>query len=280
MLIDWFTVGAQTLNFLILVWLMKRYLYQPILLAIDQREKRIAAELADADAKRAEAQQISAEFQHKNEVFDQQRAAMLTQAREEANAERLRLLDAARQAAESLRIKQLETLSNEACQLNQSIGRSTQQAVFAIARKALADLAELGLEQSFCNVFMRRLADMDAKSHQGFSDAFKTAAESAVVRCAFELSAAQQAMIQNSLNVSFAAEIQLQFITAPELISGIELSTRDWKLAWSIADYLTTLENSVNQLATAQAVSPAKPEIQAAAQPVPETTAAVAGTAK
>ena len=27
MLIDWFTVGAQALNFLILVWLMKRYLY-------------------------------------------------------------------------------------------------------------------------------------------------------------------------------------------------------------------------------------------------------------
>jgi F-type H+-transporting ATPase subunit b len=52
MLIDWFTVGAQALNFLILVWLLKRFLYKPILHAIDEREKRIAAELADADAKR------------------------------------------------------------------------------------------------------------------------------------------------------------------------------------------------------------------------------------
>ena len=42
MLIDWFTVGAQALNFLILVWLMKRFLYKPILHAIDAREKRIA----------------------------------------------------------------------------------------------------------------------------------------------------------------------------------------------------------------------------------------------
>ena len=48
MLIDWFTVGAQVLNFLILVWLLKRFLYKPILNAIDAREKRIAAELADA----------------------------------------------------------------------------------------------------------------------------------------------------------------------------------------------------------------------------------------
>src|ERR1035441_6695689 len=39
MLIDWFTVGAQALNFLVLVWLMKRFLYKPILDAIDEREK-------------------------------------------------------------------------------------------------------------------------------------------------------------------------------------------------------------------------------------------------
>ena len=67
MLIDWFTVGAQALNFLILVWLMKRFLYKPILHAIDAREKRITAELADADAKKADAQQERDEFQHKNE---------------------------------------------------------------------------------------------------------------------------------------------------------------------------------------------------------------------
>ena len=56
MLIDWFTVGAQALNFVILVWLMKRFLYKPVLAAIDVREKRIAKEIADADAKKADAQ--------------------------------------------------------------------------------------------------------------------------------------------------------------------------------------------------------------------------------
>lgn len=65
MLIDWFTVGAQTLNFLILVWLMKRFLYQPVLDAIDAREQRIAQELADAAQKQAQAQQEREEFQKK-----------------------------------------------------------------------------------------------------------------------------------------------------------------------------------------------------------------------
>ena len=105
MLIDWFTVGAQALNFLILVWLMKRFLYKPILDAIDAREKRIAGELADAAAKKAEARKERDEFQHKNEEFDQQRAALLSKATDEAKAERLRLLDEARKAADALSAK-------------------------------------------------------------------------------------------------------------------------------------------------------------------------------
>ena len=92
MLIDWFTVGAQTLNFLVLVWLLKRFLYKPILDGIDAREKRIAMEMANADATKAEAQKEQKEFQHKNEEFEQKRAALLSRATDEAKAERQRLL--------------------------------------------------------------------------------------------------------------------------------------------------------------------------------------------
>ena len=101
MLIDWFTVGAQALNFFILVWLMKRFLYKPILHAIDAREKRIATELANADAKKAEAQKERDEFQHKNDEFDQQRAALLSKAKDEAKTELQRLLDEARKTADA-----------------------------------------------------------------------------------------------------------------------------------------------------------------------------------
>src|ERR1022692_4941940 len=105
MLIDWFTICAQALNFLILGWLMKPFLYLPILDAINAREKRIAAELTEADAKKAEAQKERDEFQHKNEEFDQLRAGLLSKATEEVKAERQRLLDEARKAADALSAK-------------------------------------------------------------------------------------------------------------------------------------------------------------------------------
>ena len=248
MLIDWFTVGAQALNFLILVWLMRRYLYKPILHAIDEREKRIAAELADADAKKAEAKKDRDEFRHKNEEFDQQRATLLSKATDEAKAERQRLIDEARKAADALSAKRQEALRNDAQNLNQAISRRTQQEVFAITRKALKDLATTSLEERMGEVFIRRLRTMNGDAKAVLATALKTTSVPALVRSAFDLTADQRATIQNALNETFSAEIHLRFETAPELVSGIELSSNGQKVAWSIADYLSSLEKGVSEL--------------------------------
>jgi F-type H+-transporting ATPase subunit b len=263
MLIDWFTVLAQVINFLILVWLLKRFLYKPILNAIDAREKKIAKELADADAKKAEALKEREEFQHKNEEFDQQRAAMLDKATEDADKERSRLLDEARQAADALGAKRQESLRRDAHNLNQAISRRAGQEVFAIARKTLTDLATTGLEERLADVFTRRLREMDGQAKKTFGESLKDPSSPALVRSAFDLPAAQRTAIQQALNETFSAEIQLRFETAPELIGGIELSTNGQKLAWSIADYLVSMEKGVEELlkeqdkARAQAAKPA-----------------------
>jgi F-type H+-transporting ATPase subunit b len=248
MLIDWFTVGAQVVNFLILVWLLKHFLYRPILDAIDARENRIAKELADADAKKTEAQQERNTFQNKNEKFDNQRATLMSQAKDEAKIERLRLLDEARQAADSLSAKRQETLRNDTHNLNQSISRRAQQEVFAIARKALTDLAGTSLEERMGEVFIRRLREMDDKTKAGFAAALKSASDPARVRTAFDLPVEQRTAIQNAIDATFSAEIHIRFETAPDLVSGIELTTNGQKVAWSIADYLVSLQKGVDEL--------------------------------
>lgn len=272
MLIDWFTVGAQALNFLILVWLLKRFLYKPILHAIDAREKRIAAELADADAKKAEAKKERDEFRRKNEEFDQERAALLGKATEAAQAERRRLLDEARTAADALSAKRQETLRNDAKNLSQAISRRTQHEVFAIARKALADLATTSLEERLGEVFVRRLREMDGPAKEILAGALKSAAEPALVRSAFDLPPEQRTAIQNALNETFAADpsaplragIPVRFETAPDRIGGIELAANGQKVAWSIAEYLASLEKGVGELLK-EKIQP-----EAKAEPPPE----------
>jgi F-type H+-transporting ATPase subunit b len=279
MLIDWFTVGAQALNFIILVWLLKRFLYKPIINAVDAREKRIAAELADADAKKAEAQKERDEFQHKNEEFDQQRAALLSKVTNEANAERQRLLDDARKAADVLSAKRQEALRSDANNLNQAFRSRAEQEVFAIARKALTDLATASLEERMSEVFTRRLRTMDGKAKKGLGEALKTATGPALLRSAFDLPDEQRAAIQKALNETFSAEVHVRFETAPDLVSGVELTTNGQKVSWSIADYLTSLEKGVGEFLKEkdkpEPKTPLKtePRPEAKAEPKPEAKA-------
>lgn len=262
MLIDWFTVGAQALNFLILAWLLKRFLYKPILDAIDAREDGIASKLAHAEAKEAAAQKERDEFERKNEAFDKQRAALLIQATTEANAERRRLLDEARQAAVTLLAKRQDALRSEQQRLSEEISRRTREEVFAIARKTLTDLANATLEDQMSAVFARRLRQLDEKEKAALLQVVKASSAPAVVRSAFALPSKQQTEIQQALNDLCSGEIELNFETAPDLISGIELSANGHKVAWSIADYLGSLEKRIAELLTEQVEPQARPGIK------------------
>jgi F-type H+-transporting ATPase subunit b len=266
MLIDWFTVIAQVVNFLILVWLLKRFLYKPILNAIDAREKKVADELANADVKEAKAQKEKDEFRRKNEEFDQQRAALLSKAKDEANAERQRLLEEARKDASDLKAKQQEAMRNDRQNLNKEISRRAQQEVFAITRKALKDLAGTSLEECTVEVFAQKLQELEGKEKDQLASAFSASQSPVLVRSAFDLPQGQRDLIKKTIKETLGIEIQASFETAPDLVSGIELTTNGQKVAWSIADYLTSLERSIDEVLKKQPRNEAETEPESVAK--------------
>ena len=252
MLIDWFTVGAQALNFLVLVWLLKHFLYKPILNAIDAREKGIASKLADADTKQKEAQKEHLDFEGRNKAFDEQRGALLKKATDDAKNERDRLMNDAHKEADGWRTAQSETLKNDQARLGQEITRMAAGEVFAIARKTLADLATASLEERVGAVFTRRLGEMDGKAKETLGTALRSSKEPPVVQSAFDMPAGQRATIQNALNETFSADIRVRFEAVPDRICGIELTANGQKIGWSIAEYLTSLDQKVGALLDAQ----------------------------
>jgi F-type H+-transporting ATPase subunit b len=248
MLIDWFTVSAQAVNFLLLVWLLKRFLYKPVLAAIDQREKRIATQIQDAEKKKAEAAQEQTDFLHKNEDFEKQRAGLLLEASKTAKAERDRLLEKARTDSEDLRSKLKKTAHDELDNLNGKIGTLAVQEVFSIARKTLAELADVNLDERMTAIFLRRLHDLNDQQREDLKAALATSGRPALVRTAFEVGPPQKTAIEAGIKAILGEGTAIEYETKIGLISGIELTANGQKFAWSIADYLTTLTNSVHGL--------------------------------
>ncbi|MEO7916416.1 MAG: F0F1 ATP synthase subunit delta [Dokdonella sp.] len=251
MAIDWFTIGAQILNFLVLVFLLKRFLYQPVLDAIAKREKRIAASLADAAASKAQAAKDRDDLQAKNDAFDKARAALLAKANEDADDERKRLIGAARKAADALGENQKKALATDVRNLGTQIAHRAGTEVFAIARKALADMADTKLEERMTDLFVHKVGALKGPAKTAIAKMVASSTGPATIRSAFDLPAKQHTAIQKAINEAFAGEVELRFVTAPELVSGIEFVAGGQKLAWSISDYLKSLEKSVSQLVEA-----------------------------
>jgi len=242
MQIDWFSIVAQALNFLVLLWLMKRFLFKPILRVIDEREARISGQLASAEAMKIEAQKQQVEYEEKIGNIDRERAAMMKEAEGEARAESERLLREAREAAENFSAKRREAEEIEELALRQEINRRTRDEVFAIARKALTALAGTSLEKRIVELFNDRIRTMGDGEAQTLRTALKGTNDSIIVRTSLALETEQKDATEATIRSLLGTDTRILFETAPDMISGIELDANGHKAAWSIDGYLSVID--------------------------------------
>ena len=240
--IDWFTVIAQLVNFLILVWLLQRFLYKPVLNAIDEREKKIASQLEDAAVKKAKARKEKDLFIQKNEAFDREHAAKLEEARKRIKAERQRLYEEARNESTALRAKLEESLKQQEQDFKAVLKRRTKQEVFAIAGQALSDLANADLEEQVVNVFIKKIKGLDEADRTKFIHALNTKDGSIRIKSVFELPKNSKQQLEKTIEEITDKETSFEYLLEPELVSGISLETADFQLSWSIESYLESLK--------------------------------------
>jgi len=248
MLIDWFTVAAQAVNFLVLVWLLQHFLYKPILTAIDARENKIAAGLAAAAARQSEAQKSRDELQTKLKAFDDEGAARLAQAQLEVQKEREQLLDAARREAADLIAQQRGALRTDAASIGDRMARLATAEVFSIAGKAFNELASADIEERLGRVLNERLRELDQQAKAAFRAALEQSAMSAVVRSRVAMRDAEKASLSKAVNETFSADVHLEFKTVPAADYGIDLSAGGQRLAWGIAQYIREFQQKAQSL--------------------------------
>ena len=269
MKINWFTVIAQVINFLLLVWLLKKFLYKPILKAVDEREKRIASQINDANHLKEEAKKEQDEFAKKNTDFDQQKKGLMDKALADTNTQRQKGLDEAKEEANKLSAK-LEQASKEKQKTEQvEIARRAQKQVLAITRKALTEIASGSLDVQTAEIFIKKLKEFKEEEKKRFIEAFQSNANTILIRSAFDLPAKQQQDIAQAVDAVLGTKSTLQFKTVPGIISGIELSTNGYKLAWSFSEYLDSLEKNISE--TMKEKTNGKQEKKAAPVKPPET---------
>jgi F-type H+-transporting ATPase subunit b len=255
--IDWFTLIAQVINFLILVWLLKRFLYGRVVRAMDEREAEIASRLRDAARRRDEAEAEAGDYRAKSRDLEQQRDHMLAQASAAAAAHRQELVEKARAEVDRMQAQWFETLQRDQEQLLREFRERAGQQVLTVARRALRDLAGAELEEQMLTVFLERIRGMDPAERQTLASTSRDSDGEIEIRSAFPVAPEMRQRFSDGLREHLGEGVVPRFEVEPKLGCGVELRADSHRMAWNLESYLDALEETFFQgLATKKGTGP------------------------
>ncbi|MGF1515674.1 MAG: F0F1 ATP synthase subunit delta [Elainellaceae cyanobacterium] len=246
MLIDPITVLAQIVNFLLLVLLLKHFLYGPITRAMAQRERTIAEQLMGAEQQEALAQQEAARLAQMQQDFAAHRDQRLAQLRSELDEQRLTLLKQAEAEVNATKRRWYRSLDQQKA----TVLRSFQQQAIAVLtqtlRQALKDLATVQLERQVVETFLERLETMPESEQQILQTALHQSP--ARICSSFPLEAAAQQAVTAALRRLCKQPTEPTFEVDPALGCGIVVSVAGHTLGWNLAAYLNDVERRIAAL--------------------------------
>ncbi len=244
MIIDWYTVIFQIINFLILVFLLRRFLYGPIVKAMEARRDEIIQREQDAEAKSSEAEERIRLYEEKREDLQRREDEIVEEAREKAEKERLRLLESSRSEVEETRERWLQELQRQQESFMQQLKLKIGRQASLVARRCLENLADAELEKMIFAVFTGKLEELPADERKRFAQAAEKG-EAVSVRSSFAPSKDMLAQLEKALKKAAGKAVKLKQKEDPSLICGVELEAGGHLVAWSIDHYLNGGEKEI-----------------------------------
>lgn len=250
MLVDWFVVVTQIVNFLILVVLLRWLLYRPLLSLIRERQASIRQAEDHMHRIRLEAEAQSAAQQHAREQLAAQKRRWLREARHAVDQETQRALEQMATQLQQQRNAWLRELGEGRTELFNQLRPELLQQVQRVVRRALVDLASTELEEQMLNRFLAELNALEGNARKHLKQVLDDAQEGVQLQASFPLSALQHTRVMEALQ-SLCPALQGRDLIAdraPELLCGIELRSSAGVIGWNLNHYLQGLEQ---QLSTA-----------------------------
>ena len=233
MQIDWITVAAQVLNFLLLLWILRRLVYAPLSAAMAAREARLRESFARAETEAEAARRHAEALDAERAALERRRAELVAAAESEAEALERKLLEAARAEADRRREAWRAELARDRETLVAEMRRRAAESLPTLARRALADLASAPLERAIAERFAASLASAPEET----ATAIRSAAEregGATLETAFPLEDDTEGALARAVAALLGEDAALRFARNADLLCGVRLRAGGKSMQWSL----------------------------------------------
>ena len=239
MSVDWFTTGAQIINFLILIWLLKKLLFKPIIGVMERRELGLANRLQQAETKMSEAQNLKNQCEKHLQQLQSEKDQVLTQARQQAETEKALLLQRLNDEIQQKKTQFVAEIQKQQQELAPFISRTIAKKSLLLSRKTLTQLADQTLEQRIIAHFLHYLSNLPNDEQSSLKQALRKNTLATIVT-GFKPDNATQKKIKTGVD-SIQPNSKLVFEQRDYLLSGIALEIDGQSWEWNIDRYLTEL---------------------------------------
>lgn len=248
MQIDWLTVAAQIVNFLVLVWLLQRFLYKPITGAMRRREERIEERLADAQAAREEVEDDAERLKQEKAKLDESKDAILNEARQDAERLREKLEAETREEMEGKRAAWRDHIADEQDAFVASLTRKAGQKVLEISERVLADYADCDVSERVVATFANRVKSLDPETRDKMRNAATEEGAEAMIHSGATIDGAAKGRITRAIRAVLSNDIDVTYHEDPEMVLGARLTIGDYSADWSAMRYLNRLKTEMEEI--------------------------------
>ena len=219
MTIDWWTLGIQAVNVLILIWLLARFFWRPVAAIIEQRRATAQQILAEAEAKRSQATNALAEIERTRAGFDREREAIIAAAHEAAEQARAVLLASAAKEAAALEASARTAIEKERDAAEAAWAERANVLAVEIAERLVARLDGPVVSAAFLDWLLQEIRALPALVRDA------AAADGVILEAisATQIEPANQERYRKVICEAFGARPQITFKVDPALIAGLEL---------------------------------------------------------
>jgi F-type H+-transporting ATPase subunit b len=224
--IDWWTLLFQTINFLILVWLLQRFLYRPVLAVIDRRRKATDELVESAKRARDEVEAQRAGLEADREQIGRERDAMLAEARRDADEVRATMIADAREDVEKMMAEARGQLAREREDAVVELHRHARTLAVGLADHVLTTVADERLDDAFFDAAIASLEELPPDELASLRKAVaKSNAKASAIRLvtAKELEPEQKARYQAAVAKLLGGEAAVGYAVDSDLIAGVEI---------------------------------------------------------
>lgn len=242
MKIDFWTLALQAINALVLIWLLSRVLYRPVVQAIAQRRDAAARLLADAEAERDRARQAAQAAAEQQAGLAAGRDAALKAAEADADATRTRLLAAVQAEAEAQRRQAQADRDKQKSEQQRANERRAAALAVDIAARLLDRLPASARVAGFIDALVQSLQALPETQRRPLADP-ATPLQLAAPRA---LTPDELATCTQAIQHALGRNAPLQPVVDAELIAGLELRSADLVVSNHLRADLTHLQHELS----------------------------------